>query len=72
METKAIKSYLRDLSKEDLIKKKQEISDFLFNHKNVETAMQGNATLIVINDLIEAKEAEDEFKEDLLKELFFE
>lgn len=72
METKAIKAEFKDLSLEELIRKKNEISSFLFNHPNLPNNLQGQATILILDKLILAKENSDEFTEGVLKEVFFE
>lgn len=72
MKTQPIKSELRDLSIQQLIKKKTQIGDFLMNRPKSSRAIQGYATMDVLHDLIEAKEGKDEDVESVIKELCFE
>lgn len=68
----AIKRNIRDLSLDDLIKKKKEITEFLLNFPKNPRNDQGWITLGVIAEMIGAKEKNDQFREMVIKELFFE
>lgn len=71
MKVQPIKRELRDLSLEDLRKKKDQIGNFLMNRPQTDRALQGYATMDVLHDLIEAKESGDELMENVIKELCF-
>ena len=70
--SRLIKKEIKNLTLEQLKKKKEAILNFLMSFPDDKRGPQGWHTLDVVNALIESKETKDSLKEDVLKTMFFE
>lgn len=68
----ALKKDIRDLSIEQLKKRKESIANFMLDFPKNPRNEQGWITLTAIDELIRVKESKDEFVEMVIRELFFE
>ena len=67
-----IKKNIKDLDVQQLLKKKEEITNYILTFPKDKRNDQGWATLTVINNLIEVKQSNDKFTESAIKQLMFE
>ena len=72
MKTQAIKKKYKHLEVKELVKIKNQISTFLFHHPDVDRSAQGFVTIDVLHNLIQTKQNDNKFIENVLKNLFFE